>query len=409
MATEAKSDSESPLDLRVDVDGVKEELGLKDGHGTAEPSAVDEEDQERAELEKRAAEYATQLVSFEAGESSAADASRAAVEVMGRDLQREAAHRSKMLQQPVKDLSRRGADGGPVATSLIDLKMHVESLDPNQIDFSPGWVTRFIGMVPGIGTPLKRYFAKYESAQTMVDATIKSLEKGRDQLSRDNVTLRDDQQAMRGLTVKIGKQILLAELLDGQLQLQLDRKIPADDDRHQFVQEELMFPLRQRTMDLQQQLAVNQQGVLATEIVVRNNRELIRGVDRAIDVTVSALQVAVAVALALANQQIVLEKITAVSKTTSDLITGTAERLRTQGAEIHTQATQPMVDMDALRSAFADINAAIDEIARFRRDALPQMAQTIVEFDELSATAEEAIQRVEKAQDVRPVLELDAD
>ena len=213
---------------------------------------------------------------------------------------------------------------------------------------------------------------------------------------------------MRELTGKLDSQIILAQILDGQLQLQLEQHIPQDDPRQDFVKEELVFPLRQRTMDLQQQLAVNQQGVLATEIIVRNNRELIRGVDRAIDVTVSALQVAITVALALANQKIVLEKISAVSKTTSDLISGTAEKLRTQGAEIHAQATQPMVDIEALKAAFADINAAIDEISRFRRDALPQMAQTIVEFDALTSDAEEAIQRVEKAEDVRPVLELNA-
>ena len=398
MATEAKPDSEQPLHLSLDADQVKEELGQ-------EPS---KEDQERAELEKKARDYASQLVSMEPGDSTARDRSQTAVEAMGRSLQREASHRSKMLQQPIKDLSRRGADGGPVASSLIDLKMQVEGLDPNRFDFSPGWPTRFIGMIPGIGTPLKRYFAKYESAQTMIDATIKSLELGRDQLSRDNITLKDDQQAMRELTGKLDSQIILAQILDGQLQLQLEQHIPPDDPRQDFVKEELVFPLRQRTMDLQQQLAVNQQGVLATEIIVRNNRELVRGVDRAIDVTVSALQVAITVALALANQRIVLEKISAVSKTTSDLISGTAETLRTQGAEIHAQATQPMVDIEALKAAFVDINAAIDEISRYRRDALPQMAQTIVEFDALTSDAEEAIQRVEKADDVRPVLELNA-
>jgi hypothetical protein len=50
-----------------------------------------------------------------------------------------------------------------------------------------------------------------------------------------------------------------------------------------------LFALRQRTLDLQQQLAVNQQGVLAIEIIIRNNRELIRGVDRALDVTISRI------------------------------------------------------------------------------------------------------------------------
>jgi uncharacterized protein YaaN involved in tellurite resistance len=61
-------------------------------------------------------------------------------------------------------------------------------------------------------------------------------------------------------------------------------------------------------MDLQQQLVVNQQGVLSIDLIMRNNVELTRGVDRAINVTVSALQVAVTLALALANQRITLEK-----------------------------------------------------------------------------------------------------
>ncbi len=73
------------------------------------------------------------------------------------------------------------------------------------------------------------------------------------------------------------------------------------------MQNDLLFPLRQRIQDLQQQLPVNQQGLLTTELVIRNNRELIRGVNRALNVTVYALQVAATSALALANQKIVLE------------------------------------------------------------------------------------------------------
>ena len=214
---------------------------------------------------------------------------------------------------------------------------------------------------------------------------------------------------MRELTLKLERQVKLGQLIDQQLEYRLQREIPASDPRHKFIQEELMFPLRQRIMDLQQQLAVNQQGVLATALVMRNNTELVRGVNRAVDVTVSALQVAVTVALALANQRIVLDKINAINATTSDLISGTAERLRTQGAAIHTQASRSMLDMDALKSAFADINAAMDEISRFRQEALPQMARTIVEFDELTARGEEAVKRFEAGEAAGPKLALDVD
>ena len=68
-----------------------------------------------------------------------------------------------------------------------------------------------------------------------------------------------------------------------------------------------------------------------------------------------------------------------------------------------------MIDMDALKSAFGDINAAMDEISRFRQEALPQMAQSILEFNQLTTTSEEAIQRMEQAKQARPMLQISAD
>ena len=386
----------APLHLSLDVPAVKQEA-----------VAVTEKPVD-SELEQKAQAYADRLLAIRIDDVAGQTEGKSAVEAMGRELQRESAHRSKMLQQPIHSLSERGADGGPVANALIDLKMQVEALDPNTLDLEPGWATRVIGMLPGVGTPLKRYFSRYESAQTVIDAIIRSLENGREQLKRDNLTLSDDQQEMRGLTQKLSQQIELGQLIDQKLEAKLSRELAGDANRVKFVQEELLFPLRQRIMDLQQQLAVNQQGVLSLALVMRNNEELMRGVNRAIDVTVSALQVAVTVALALANQKVVLDKISALNTTTNQLIAGTAERLRTQGTAIHTQASSAMLDMAALKSAFANINAAMDEVARYRRDALPQMANTILEFDKLAAEGEQAIRKYEEGQRARPTIQVGA-
>ena len=398
--TEVSTDA--GLDLKLDVATVRQELAL------IAPDSISAETTEDAELEEKARQFADELIDPDSSDFEAQDEMKAAINDMGRELQREAGRQSKMLQQPIKDLSKHGEDGGPVANALVELKMEVEELDPNRFDFSAGWVTRIIGMIPGIGSAMKRYFSRYESAQTVIDAIIHSLEEGREQLKRDNVTLSEDQRGMRELSLKIERQVMLAQLLDQKLQYKLDREIPADSPKSRFVQEELIFPLRQRIMDLQQQLAVNQQGVISIEIIMRNNKELVRGVDRAINVTISALQVAVTVALALANQKIVLDKINALSQTTSDLIAGTAATLKTQGTAIHTQASQSMLQMDSLKSAFADITSAMDEISRFRREALPKMAESILEFDQLTAQGEATIERMEKAKQVRPTLQIDA-
>jgi uncharacterized protein YaaN involved in tellurite resistance len=63
--------------------------------------------------------------------------------------------------------------------------------------------------------------------------------------------------------------------------------------------------------------------------------------------------------------------------------------------------------MDSLKSAFADINIALDEIARYRRDALPQMAQTILEMDQLTTEAEKTIEKYERSTSASGALELE--
>ena len=306
-------------------------------------------------------------------------------------------------------LSGRSEDGGEVAKALIDLKLQVEDLDPASMDFSAGWFTRMLGWLPGIGTPLKRYFTKFESAQTVIDAIINSLEKGRETLKRDNITLTEDQKRMREMTKKLEKAIALGRTMDQKLVYKLERDIPQDDPRRKFIEEEVLFALRQRVADLQQQLAVNQQGVLAMEIIIRNNKELIRGVNRALNVTVGALQVAITVAMALENQKIVLDKVNALSATTDSLIAGTAARLRTQGAEIHKQAASTALNMDTLKQAFKDINGAMEDIAKFRTEALPQMAQNILEMDSLNKAAEESIQKMEQAKKAEPAIQINVE
>ncbi len=363
----------------------------------ADPATIHADPAADADLDAQAESVVGRMIHITASDADGQAQAKAAVETMGIELQKEAARRSQMLKQPIKQLSDQSDDGGEVARSLVDLKVQVEALDPARFDLEAGWFSRVLGYIPGVGTPLKRYFTQYESASTVIDAVMNSLKQGQDQLKRDNITLADDQKAMRELTHKLEKAIKLGELIDRKLQDRIATELVSDDPRTVFIQEELLFPLRQRIQDLQQQLLVNQQGFLTIEMIIRNNKELIRGVNRALNVTVSALQVAVTLALALANQKIVLEKVQAVTKTTENLIAGTAERLKTQGAEIHKQAAGTMLDLDVLKQSFNDIRAALDDISRYRQEALPKMAENIVEMDRMAAESEATIQRMEGA------------
>lgn len=355
---------------------------------------------EDAELRAKAEESVKQLLEIDPSDIEEKSSGVAAVETMAADLQKMSGRRSNMLQQTIGTLAKTGEDGGPVANSLVDLQNKVEELDPNKFDFSSNWVRRALGSLPFVGTPIAQYFARYQSAESVISNIVASLEKGRDQLKRDIVTLEDDQKHLHQLAEALRKVIAYAQMVDKVLTEKLDNELTSDDPRTAFIKEEIQFPLRQRIMDLQQQLIVTQQGVLTLEVIKRNNKELIRGVTRALGVTINALQIAVTLALALANQRIVLEKIEAVNKTTDQLIAENAAKLRTQGVEIHKQAASAQLSMEVLKQAFADITAAIDDIARFRQEALPTMAKSILEMDSMTAQAAESIHKMDEAKKV---------
>jgi uncharacterized protein YaaN involved in tellurite resistance len=132
------------------------------------------------------------------------------------------------------------------------------------------------------------------------------------------------------------------------------------------------------------------------EVVQRNNRELVRGVDRAKTVTVSALRTSITVASALYNQKITLQKIKALNETTGTLISETSKMLKEQGTEIHKEAVESTISVDLLKKSFDDVLSSLNEISRFKQEALPKMHDTIAQFKELADKGELEISKMEK-------------
>lgn len=377
---------DKPLSLPP-VDDIASQLG------TGQANSAD------AELEAMADRFIDDILAE--GEDASRVRQRRAVDEMGLELQQQAAHRSAMLQTPLNQLAHQGDEGGPVAKALSDLRGRMEGLDPTRHRLAPNALDRVMAIIPGLDSRLQRYFRKFENAQQALDAIIDELKSGHDMLQRDNLTLNDDQQALTHMLTELDRQITLGRLIDRRLQDEIAAR-DADDPRRHFIEEELLFPLRQRIVDLQQQLAVSQQGVLAIEVIIRNNRELMRGVDRAINVTVSALTVAVTVAMAMANQRLVLDRIEALNTTTSQMIGGTAKALRQQGVDIQKRASSAMLDMQILEEAFREVMGAIDDLSSYRQEALPRLEEQIERLATLAKQGKTSIDQLQEGSRSQP-------
>ena len=314
------------------------------------------------------------------------------IEDFGMNTIENSSKKNSLLQMTVGDLSKTGGEGGSVAKGLADLHREMKDLDPSAIDFTKK------GILGKLFNPLREYFQRYERAENAINDIIISLDKGEKTLKNDNTTLEIEEVALRNLTKKLAKEIEMGKLMDEEISksIEIAKSNNENEDKIRFVSEEILFPLRQRVLDMQQMITVNQQGIMAMEVVRRNNKELIRGVERAKTVTISALKIATMVAGALYNQKIVLKKIEMINETTNNLISGTARMLKEQGADIQREAMEANISVDTLKEAFKDTMDALDAISNYKEEALPRMKEMIMEFNDLAEKGEERIRKLEE-------------
>ncbi|HCX85445.1 MAG TPA: toxic anion resistance protein [Micrococcales bacterium] len=310
------------------------------------------------------------------------------------DIRAAAAVSNRLLDAPVREIREGGvAESSKVSKSLLDLRRVVEELDPGEKNFG----RKILGFLP-FGEKIDDYFRQYESAQKQIDAIITSLYSGQDSLRKDNAALNLEKRQLWETMARLNQYIYVAERLDVRLSATVAELDVTDPERAQALREDVLFYVRQKHQDLLTQLAVSIQGYLSMDIILKNNLELIKGVDRATTTTVSALRTAVVVAQALANQKLVLDQITALNTTTSSLIETTSKMLRDNSAQIQQQAASASVGLPQLQAAFENIYATLDSIATFKTQALDSMAKTIGVLQSETTKAQEYVDRARRTE-----------
>ena len=308
------------------------------------------------------------------------------------DIRRAAESSNRLLKSPVKAMQEGGlSEGSKVGSTLIELRRTVEDLDPKEATGPK----RFMGMIP-FGDKLTDYFHKYQSAESHLDAILHALRDGQDELGKDNGALDLEKQQLWEAMGRLNQYVYVAERLDARLAAGITDIEPISPEKAKALRDDVLFYVRQKHQDLLTQLAVSIQNYLAIDIVIKNNIELMKGVDRASTTTISALRTAVMVAQALGNQKLVLDQITALNTTTSSMIERTSEMLRDNSVAIQQQAASATIGLPQLQAAFQNIYATMDAIDSFKVEALDNMAATIGTLETEVGKSREYLDRVER-------------
>ncbi|HET6878157.1 MAG TPA: toxic anion resistance protein [Jatrophihabitans sp.] len=347
--------------------------------------AIPIDDAKKTELAHRAQAFADELAAMDHRAPEFTQKIDTITSMGDKELRASAAVSNRMLDRPAAVVKAGRGGGAPgdaqtrVASTLVDLRTTVTDLDPNRADLTG--VKKVLKWLPG-GDKIQRYFAKYESAQSHLNAIIKALESGQDDLRKDNAAIETEKANMWTTMGKLSEYNQLAAALDDAVTQKIAAlQAAGNSEAADALKSDALFAIRQRRQDIMTQMAVSVQGYMALDLVRKNNLELIKGVDRAQTTTISALRTAVIVSQALARQKLVLDQISALNTTTSNLIESTSQQLRVQGAAINEQAASSTIDIQKLQAAFDNVFQTMDAIDSFRTQAVDSMAQTVTALE----------------------------
>jgi uncharacterized protein YaaN involved in tellurite resistance len=363
--------------------------------------AVPVDDAKKTELAQRAAAFATELAAMDHRAPEFTQKIDSITSMGDKEIRASASVSNRMLDRPAAVVkASKGGGGGDaqtrVATSLNELRNTITDLDPNRADLTG--VKKVLKWLPG-GDKIQKYFQKYESAQTQLNAIIKSLESGQDDLRKDNAAIETEKANKWTTMGKLSEYNALAGALDEAIaQKVAELEAAGNTESANVLKSDALFAIRQRRQDIMTQMAVAVQGYMALDLVRKNNVELIKGVDRAQTTTVAALRTAVIVSQALARQKLVLDQITALNTTTSNLIESTSQQLRMQGAQINEQAASSTIDVQKLQAAFDNVFQTMDALDSFRSQAVDSMAQTVTALEGQIERAKPYLERTRRGE-----------
>ena len=375
-------------EFSLDVDEIKKDV---------ETTFKDEEEKlENSNLKNQAKENAVAIFETDLNNPSDRESILRPIENFGMEDMSKSASKNEILATRFVDLGKGGKDADNIGDKLAQLNREMKDLDPSKVNFAKK------GVLGSLVNPVRKYFEKYEKAEVAISNIIQSLDNSSKVLQNDNITLLSEENYLREMTNKLLADIELGKKMDESIEAQIAQAEidGVDADKIAFVKEEVLFPLRQRVMDMQQMIVVNQQGIVSLNVIRRNNKELIRGVNRAKNVTVSALRTGVMVASALYDQKIVMDKINILNQTTEDIIESTSHMLKEQGSEIQKHSAETMISPEVLKASFSEALQAIEDVSNYKEEALPKMKETIEMFSDMADEGQKVVDKIETKNDL---------
>ncbi|MCX7553586.1 toxic anion resistance protein [Marinicella sp. S1101] len=254
-----------------------------------------------AYIEKAADQLVDWVLAMDFNDLQLVDQVRNALFELGAEEQAAYWQLNKRLIHPLQQLMADTDAGGKVSKLLAQLSQQVADMQPPQRRLS--WRERFLLLFSWRESAYQMWLDNFPEKRKVMVGLVEQLNAEKRQLMRDNQILNGDHEALMAGLQKLTQSFDFVTVFEQQLKLRSADTLTISAHHLAVIDDELLGPVQQRLIDLQQQSLIARQAMMTVELIIKQNQSLIRDIDQTVMTTTAALDVAAGVAMANNNQR----------------------------------------------------------------------------------------------------------
>jgi len=267
----------------------------------------------------------------------------------------------------------KNKDVGPAGESLREIVTTIRGFSVSELDVrrQRSWWEKLLGRA----APFAKFVANYEQVQGQIDRITADLDQHQHRLLKDIKSL----DLLYDRTLNFYDELALYIAAGEEKLAQIDRdEIPAreaaveaaaENDKVMAAQElrdlrSARDDLERRVHDLKLTRQVTMQSLPSIRLVQENDKSLVTKINSTLVNTVPLWETQLAQAVTIQRSAEAARAVKEANDLTNDLLTANAKNLREANAQIRTQVERGVFDIEAVRTANAELISTIEDSLR---------------------------------------------
>ena len=294
----------------------------------------------------------------------------------------------------------RSKDVGPAGESLREIVTTIRGFSTSELDLrrDRSWWERLLGR----SAPFAKFVANYEKVQTQIDRVTGDLEGHEQRLLKDIKSL----DILYERTLNFYDELALYISAGEEKLRELDEEIiparateldaAADPDQVMEAQglrdlRALRDDLERRVHDLRLTRQVTMQSLPSIRLVQENDKALVTRINSTLVNTVPLWETQLAQGVTIQRSAEAARAVREATDLTNQLLTRNAENLRQANTAIHTETERGVFDIEAVRTANAELIATIEDSLRIADEGRARRAAAEGELTKMEDDLRDAL------------------